>query len=88
MNYLRIDHSFINLRQVEDILPKIRDDQLIDIIVTYKSGRETVVTCEIDIGVDINEAIDVLCDGIMEAIQSCADADCENIEDYVEEAYG
>lgn len=87
MNFIRIDHTFVNLSKVEDICLIERDDGEIDVVVTYRSGREITihVGVENDNVITTDDAMDALADAIQNTIQDCVDADCENIEDYIEE---
>ena len=87
MNFIRIDRTFINLREVESIEVESLTSEDIQITVTYRNGREQYIVCEVsnDTISTIEDAMNAMCDGIYEAIGALVDADCENIEDYINE---
>lgn len=86
MNFLRIDHTFINVSEAEDIqlIPQTNGD--IEVLITYRSGKHRSVYVGIDNDniITTEDAVDSLAESIQEAIQTLTDADCENIEDYFE----
>ena len=87
MNFIRIDRTFINLREVESIEVESLTSEDIQVTITYRNGREHIMVCEVgnDTISTIEDAMNAMCDGIYEAIGALVDADCENIEDYIDE---
>jgi len=87
MNYIRINHDFINLRQALHIRVLQPSNSEIAIQVIYPDRVETIRldthASEIsELPVLTREAISA---SIQDAIASCADADCENVASYVED---
>ena len=87
MNFIRIDRTFINLREVESIEVKDLTSEDIQITITYRNGREQYIVCEVDSDTisTIEDAMSAMCDGIQEAIGALMDGDCENIDNYIYE---
>lgn len=87
MNFLRIDHTFINISEAEDIQLISQTNGDIEVLVTYRSGKHRSVYISIDSDdiITTEDALDTLANSVQEAIQTLTDADCENIEDYFEE---
>jgi hypothetical protein len=87
MNFIRIDRTFINLREVESIEVESLTSEDIQVTITYRNGREHIMVCEMDSNTisTIEDAMDTMCDSIYGAIGALVDADCENIEDYIDE---
>lgn len=87
MNFIRIDRTFINLREVESIEVEDLTSEDIQVTIAYRNGREQMIVCEVsnDTISTIEDTMEAMCDGIYGAIGALTDADCENIEDYVNE---
>lgn len=87
MNFIRIDHTFINLSEVEDIQLIEQTSGDIEVFITYRSGKHRSIYCGVDNDniITMDDAMDTMANSIQEAIQTLTDADCENIEDYLEE---
>lgn len=87
MNYIRINHDFINLRQALHIrVLQPRDDEIV-VQVTYPDRVENIHLATsadriMDSPVITRQAIS---GAISDAIASCCDADCEDIAAYVED---
>ena len=87
MNYIRINNGFINLSRAKNIsvLPQVRDSE-ITIVVGYPEGSFTFTIPSNHNSLDeITLTPNNVANAIQEAILSCADADCENIADYIVE---
>ena len=87
MNYIRVGNGFINLSRAKHIsvLPQVRDSE-ITIVVGYPDGNFSFTIPSNNNNLDeITLTPNNLANAIQEAILSCADADCENIADYIVE---
>lgn len=87
MNYIRVGNGFINLSRTKNIsvLSQVRDSE-ITIVVGYPEGNVSFTIPSNSNNLDeITLTPNNVANAIQEAIMSCADADCENIADYIEE---
>lgn len=87
MNYIRVGNSFINLNRVKNIsvLPQVRDSE-ITVVVSHPDENVSLTIPSNHNNLDeITLTPNNVANAIQEAIMSCADADCENIADYIEE---
>lgn len=85
MNYIRVGNGFINLSRAKNIsvLPQVRDSE-ITIVVGYPEGNVSFTIPSNSNNLDeITLTPNNVANAIQEAIVSCADADCENIADYI-----
>jgi hypothetical protein len=89
MNFIKVGNIFINLREIEsfEVYGTPSD---VSVRFIYRSGRQETAHINIENDdpsqiVDIDYAEDMVAEGILTAIQNCADADCEDVADYVEE---
>ena len=87
MNYIRINHDFINLRQALHIRVLQPSNSEIAVQVVYPDRMETIHldTHVNDIGDTPVLTRSVIAGCIQDAIASCADADCENVASYMED---
>lgn len=87
MNYIRINHDFINLRQALHIRVLQPSNSEIAVQVIYPDRMETIHldTHANDIGDTPVLTRSVVAGCIQDAIANCCDADCENAADYVED---
>lgn len=86
MNFIKVGNIFINLREVESFeVYGTPSDVSVSFI--YRSGRHETAHINDDSSqiTDINCAVDRVAEGILTALQNCADADCEDVAEYVEE---
>ena len=88
MNFIKVGNLFVNLREVEsfEVYAAIEN---VDVRFVYHSGRQEVAHVTIDNDdsshiLDTESAADAVAEAVLEAILSCADADCEDIADYVD----
>lgn len=89
MNFIKVGNIFINLREVESF-EVYRTHSDVSVSFAYRSGR--LETAHINIEnddpsqiIDTNCAADMVAKGILNALQNCADADCEDVAEYVKE---
>lgn len=88
MNFIKVGKLFVNLREVESFEVYATPND-VTVSFMYRSGRHelTHITIEHDDSsniFDVQTAENLVADAIYDAIQNCADADCENIEEYLE----
>ena len=88
MNFIKVGKLFVNLREVESFEVYATPND-VAVSFMYRSGRHelTHIAIESDDSscvFDVETAENLVADAIYDMIQNCADADCENIEDYLE----
>ena len=89
MNFIKVGNIFINLREIEsfEVYGTPSD---VSVRFIYRSGRQETAHINVENDdpsqiVDIDYAEEMVAEGILAAIQNCADADCEDVAEYVEE---
>ena len=88
MNFIKVGNLFVNLREIESFETYATPGD-VAVRFVYRSGRQETahVTVEDDDPsyiFDVEAAEDAVAEALFEAIQNCADADCEDIADYLE----
>lgn len=89
MNFIKVGNIFINLQEVESFeVYGTPSDVSVSFI--YRSGRHETAHINVENDdpsqiIDTNCAADMVAEGILTALQNCADADCEDVAEYVEE---
>ena len=88
MNFIKVGNLFVNLREVESFEVYATPGD-VAVRFVYHSGRQETahVTIENDDPsciFDIECAEDLVSEALYSAIQNCADADCEDIVEYLE----
>jgi hypothetical protein len=89
MNFIKVGNIFINLKEVEsfEVYGTPTD---VSVRFGYRSGHQEIAHINIENDdptqiIDIDYAEDMVAEAILTAIQNCADADCEDVAEYVEE---
>lgn len=89
MNFIKVGNIFINLREIEsfEVYGTPSD---VSVRFIYRSGRQETAHVNIENDdpsqiVDIDYAKDIVSEDILTMIRNCADADCIDIKDYIEE---
>lgn len=88
MNFVKVGNLFVNLREVEsfEVYAAIES---VDVRFVYRSGRQDMAHVTVDNDdpsciLDTEAAVEAVAGALYDAILSCADADCEDIADYVD----
>ena len=89
MNFIKVGNIFINLREIEsfEVYGTPSD---VSVRFVYRSGRQETAHINVENDdptqiVDIDYVEDMVSESILTAIQNCADADCEDIAEYLED---
>lgn len=88
MNFIKVGNLFVNLREIESFEAYATSSD-VAVRFVYRSGRQETahVTVEDDDSsciFDVESAEELVSEAIFDAIQNCADADCEDIAEYLE----
>lgn len=89
MNFIKVGNIFVNLQEVESF-EICGTSSNVSVRFTHRSGRQTLAYSNIENDnpsqiADINSFVDIASEDIIAMIRNCADADCIDIKDYIEE---
>lgn len=89
MNFIKVGNIFVNLREIESF--EVYDTPSdVSVRFIYRSGRQETAHVNIENDnpsqiANINSSVDIVSEDILAMIRDCADADCIDIEDFIEE---